>query len=47
MFWTTLLVLLILWLLGLVLEVGAGVHVLGVLAALLLLYRLTIGSRRR
>ncbi|MBA3584331.1 MAG: lmo0937 family membrane protein [Gemmatimonadetes bacterium] len=45
--WTAFVVLLILWLLGLLLDLGRWIHALPAAALLLLLYRLTIGSRRR
>jgi 4-hydroxybenzoate polyprenyltransferase len=47
MLWTALLLLVVLWLLGLLLSFGSWIRLFPVLAALLLLYRLTAASRRR
>lgn len=47
MLWTALLVLLILWLLALLLGAGRWIHVLPVLMASLLAYRLLVPRRRR
>jgi hypothetical protein len=45
--WTTLVVLLILWLLALLLEAGRWIYVLPVVMTCLLAYRLLVPRRRR
>ena len=45
MFWTSLVVLLILWLLGLLLGAGPWVHVLAFAMAVVFLYRLLVPRR--
>jgi hypothetical protein len=46
MLWTILMVLLILWLLGLVLNIGGGlIHVLLVIALVVLIYQLITGQK--
>lgn len=47
MLWTLIVVLVILWLLGFSLNIGAGlIHLLLVLAAIILIYQLLTGRRR-
>jgi hypothetical protein len=46
MLWTILVVLLVLWLLGFIGQVGGGlIHLLLVIAAILLVYNLLVGRR--
>ncbi|MGA2673456.1 MAG: lmo0937 family membrane protein [Terracidiphilus sp.] len=48
MLWTVFVVLLILWLLGFTFHVGGGlIHILIVVAVIVLIYNLVIGSRNR
>ncbi len=47
MLWTILVVLLVLWLLGFIGEIGGGlIHLLLVVAAIVLIYNLVTGRRR-
>lgn len=47
MLWTLIVVLVILWLLGFSLNIGAGlIHLLLVVAAIILIYQLLTGRRR-
>jgi hypothetical protein len=48
MLWTIFVVLLILWLLGFTLHIGGGlIHILIVIAVVVLIYNLIVGSRNR
>jgi hypothetical protein len=48
MLWTIFVILLILWLLGFTLHIGGGlIHILIVIAVVVLIYNLIVGSRNR
>jgi 4-hydroxybenzoate polyprenyltransferase len=47
MIWTIIAILLALWLLGVLFEIGGGlIHLLLIVAAAVLIYRLIVGGRR-
>jgi hypothetical protein len=46
MLWTIIIILFVLWLLGLIAHVGGGlIHILLIIAAIVLIYRLVTGRR--